>query len=102
MKLGSAIKMCRERKGMSRSILAEKTGLSVSYISLLENNKRDPNFSKVEIISTVLNIPIAILLFLATKKSEFESISPELAEKLSLLTFKLLENPYDLSEQNTV
>lgn len=92
MKLGRAIKMCREQKGITRTELAEKATLSTSYISLLENNKRDPNLSKVGHIADALGIPMTVLLFLATDKSEFESINPELAEKLSLLTLKLMEN----------
>ncbi len=94
MELGTAIRLCRERKKITRSTLAKRASLSVSYISLLENNKRDPNSSKIQKIADVLDIPIPIILFLATKKSEFESISPELAEKLSLLTFKVLEGAY--------
>lgn len=91
MRLGKAIKICREQKGISRVDLAESTGLSISYISLLENNKRDPNLSKVEKIAKALGVPTSILLFLAADKTEFESFGPELAEKLSLLTLKLIE-----------
>lgn len=91
MKLGKAIKLCREQKGYNRSELAEKANLSVSYVSLLENDKRDPSLSKVEKIAGALGMPISVLLFLAKNKSEFESINPELAEKLSLLSLKLME-----------
>ena len=54
MKLGKAIKLCREQKGYNRSELAEKANLSVSYVSLLENDKRDPSLSKVEKIAGAL------------------------------------------------
>lgn len=95
MELGKAIKICREQKGLTRTELADKTILSVSYISLLENNKRDPSLSKVEKIAAALGIPMSVLLFLATDKSEFESINSELAEKLSLLALKLIEKSSD-------
>lgn len=91
MSIGTAIKTCRNRKGMTLLELSEKSHLSVSYISLLENNKRDPNLSKVEAISNALKIPLSLLLFLSEEKEKFESISPELAEKLSLLTLKVME-----------
>lgn len=91
MSIGAAIKLCRDRKGLTLSELSEKSGLSVSYISLLENNKRDPNLSKVESISDALNIPLSLLLFLSEEKEKIESLSPELAEKLSLLTLKMIE-----------
>lgn len=76
---------------MSISDLADKSLLSPSYISLLENSRRDPTFSKIEKIADALGVPLSILLFLAADKNEFESISPEIAEKLSLLTLKLIE-----------
>ena len=91
MSIGTAIKLCRGRKKLTLSELSEKSGLSVSYISLLENNKRDPNLSKVESISDALNIPLSLLLFLSEEKEKIESLSPELAEKLSLLTLKMIE-----------
>ena len=91
MSIGTAIKLCRDRKNLTLSELSKKSGLSISYISLLENNKRDPNLSKVEQISKALNIPLSILLFLSEDKKEIESLNPELAEKLSLLTLKLIE-----------
>ena len=97
MHLGKAIKLCRVHKGISRSELASTTELSISYVSLLENNKRDPNLSKLHKISSALDIPISVLLFLASDKNEFESINPELAEKLSLLTLKLIEKSSDRS-----
>lgn len=91
MELGRAIKLCREQKSITRTELAEKAKLSISYISLLENNQRDPNLSKVGLIADALGIPLTVLFFLAADKSKFESISPELAEKLSLLSLKLME-----------
>ena len=92
MQLGKAIKMCRERKGLSRTELADKAGISLSYLSLLEKNGRDPSVSKVKDISDALDVPTSILMFLASDKDEIESISPELAEKLSLLSLKLMES----------
>lgn len=91
MSIGTAIKLCRDRKNLTLSELSEKSGLSTSYISLLENNKRDPNLSKVESIASALNIPLSILLFLSEEKEKIESINPEIAEKLSLLTLKMIE-----------
>lgn len=92
MELGKAIRISREQRGYTRSELADKAKLSLSYVSLLENSKRDPNLSKIEKIAEALDIPVSILFFLAADKSEIESISSELAEKMSLLTLKLLES----------
>ena len=83
MNLGEAIRFCRTQKKMTQARLAERTGLSVSYISLLEQNKRDPSFSTVERIADELRVPTSILLFLAADISDLSPFDKELAEKLS-------------------
>jgi transcriptional regulator with XRE-family HTH domain len=90
MNLGKAIKLCRTQKNMKQSDLADLAQISVSYLSLLEQGKRDPNFSTVQHIASALNIPISILAFLAAEKEEILDISPELAEKLSYTALQLI------------
>ena len=48
MNIGRAIKLCRNQKGFTKTKLAENSGLSVSYLTLLEQGKRDPNLSTLE------------------------------------------------------
>ena len=91
MNLGKAIKLCRTQKNLSQAELAALVDLSVSYISLLERNKRDPNISTVKVIANALNIPFSILMFLAAETDELAGINPELAEKLSYTALKLIE-----------
>lgn len=83
MNLGKAIKFCRSQRALTQEDLAKRVKLSVSYISLLEQNKRDPSFSTVENIARELGVPTSILLFLAADKTDFEPFERELAEKLS-------------------
>lgn len=93
MNLGKAIKLCRTQKNLKQADLADLVQVSVSYISLLEKGKRDPNFSIVQKIAAALNIPISILAFLATENNELSDISPELAEKLSHTALQLMGAP---------
>jgi len=58
---------------------------------LIEQGKRDPNFSVLESISKGLDVPLSILVFLATDNSEIKSISPELFEKLSITALELVK-----------
>lgn len=99
MNLGKAIKLCRTQKNMSQAELATLVDLSVSYISLLERNKRDPNISTVKGIANALNIPFSILMFLAAETDELAGINPELAEKLSYTALKLIEASANESTQ---
>ncbi|WP_386691966.1 hypothetical protein O1Q79_01874 [Lonepinella sp. MS14434] len=90
MNIGKAIKLCRNQRNLTKLKLAEKAELSVSYITLLEQGKRDPNLSTIEKICTALNIPTSILMFLATDAHERDELSTELSEKLSYLAWSLI------------
>jgi transcriptional regulator with XRE-family HTH domain len=99
MNLGRAIKLCRTQKNLKQSQLAKKAKLSVSYLSLLEQEKRDPPFSTVEKIAGALDVPVSILMFLATDKEEISEISPELAEKLAYTALRLISSNSDESTE---
>ena len=91
MNIGKAIKLCRVQKSMRQSELAESAEISVAYLSLIENDKRDPNFSVLQAISRSLDVPLSILVFLATDNSELKEMSPELFEKLSVTALDLVK-----------
>ncbi len=90
MNLGKVIRLCRNQKDMSLEALSSKAGISVSYLSLLERGKRDPNFSTLEKISLGLDVPVSILVFLAAK-DELNKVSPELADKLANISLSLIQ-----------
>ena len=90
MNLGKVIRLCRNQKDMSLEALSSKAGISVSYLSLLERGKRDPNFSTLEKISSGLDVPVSILVFLAAK-DELNKVSPELADKLANISLSLIQ-----------
>lgn len=92
MNIGKAIKLCRNQRGLTKVKLAEKSGLSASYLTLLEQGKRDPNLSTLEQICRALQIPSTVLMFLASDAEERAGISSELAEKLSVLALSLIGN----------
>ena len=91
MDIGKAIKLCRIRKSMSQTEIARLANISISYLSLLERGKRDPNLTTVEKISAALNVPVSILMFLAADSDEMSQIDPQLAEKLSYAALRLIE-----------
>ena len=93
MNLGRAIKMCRTQRGMSQLDVALKSDCSVSYLSMLENNKRDPALSLTEKIAHALDVPISILFFLASEKDELSGIDKSLTGELSRMALDLLNDP---------
>jgi len=91
MNISRALKLCRTQKGMTKTKLAKKANISISYLSLLEQGKRDPNLTTVNKLCNALNIPASIFMFLASDVNELNGISTELAEKLSLTALQLME-----------
>ena len=94
MNLGKAISLCRTRRGLTQSELADRAGLSTSYLSLLEQNKRkDPTLSTIQKLAIALGLPSGILFFLAADKTELSGLEPELQEKLAYAALSLLNAP---------
>ena len=79
------------QRQLSQTELASLADISVSYLSLIERDKRDPNFSTVERIAQALEVPLSILVFLAMDGSELKEISKELAEKLAYTSLSLVQ-----------
>jgi transcriptional regulator with XRE-family HTH domain len=90
MNLGKAIKLCRTQREFTQAELADRACISKSYLSLIERGKRDPSFSTFQDIAAALEIPESILVFLAADSAGIEALNPDLAEKLSHTTLKLI------------
>ena len=93
MNVGQAIKMCRTLRGVSQADLARRAECSVSYLCLLENNKRDPSLSTLTKVSQALNVPVGILFFLASEHGELTGMNKELAGELARTALELLSEP---------
>ena len=57
MDVGSAIRLCRNGAA-SQTDVATRAECSVSYLSMLENNKRDPTLSMITKIAEALHVPV--------------------------------------------
>jgi transcriptional regulator with XRE-family HTH domain len=90
MNLGRSIKLCRTNRGMSQEELAKKVGLSISYISLIEQGKRDPPMSTVEEMADALGVPVSLLTFLAAEAGDLKGVPEDVRDKLSGIAYKLL------------
>lgn len=88
MKTGTLIREARESKGFNQEDLADEVGVSKNYISLVENNKKDPSIKFLQDVSVYLGIP-AILLTIA-KVGMPEGKTPE-EIKIRMQVEKLLE-----------
>lgn len=100
MNIGTAIRMLRARRDWTLATLAEKSRLSVSYLSLVESGKREVSFQGGRGIAEAFGIPFITLLALSIPPSQMLEISSEarskLREALMLLVEELGEPPTDL------
>ena len=94
MNLGKIIKSCRVSKGLTQSQLSELTDISVSHICLMEKNKREPTLSKLESIAQALNMPLSVLVFLASQNNEVDEFNKEQIEELSKNLMGLMDVAY--------
>lgn len=91
MNLGKAISLCRTQRGLTQAELAARAGLSISYLSLLEQNKRkDPTLSTIQRLAEALRVPSGILFFLAADQRELSGLDADLQEKLAHAALRLL------------
>lgn len=91
MKLGGAIKEYRTRRKLSLKALADQTGLSVGYLSLLEREKRDPTLSTVERIAHALGISVFMLVLSAQDDTELTAFDADLKVKLAYAVLQSFE-----------
>ena len=64
-KLGDEIKRARTELGLTQQRLAELTGVTVNYISLVENGHRGVGMEQMDKFANAFGIPTAFLLVLA-------------------------------------
>lgn len=91
MNIGIALRTCRISKGLSQRQLSEQAGLSISYLSYLERNRRDPTISTLVKIAKSLEIPLYLLVFMASEWEELMWADQDLQEKLSLAVIQYLK-----------
>lgn len=77
MDLGNAIVKIRLQKGIKQNKLAEECKISQTYLSQIENNKRDPNISTLKTISDALGIPLPLLFFSSITEADIPSAKKE-------------------------
>jgi transcriptional regulator with XRE-family HTH domain len=88
MRLGAAVKDLRRKAGLRQEDLAERVGLTQSYLSQIENDRKEPNLSTLRQIGGELGVSLPILFFLSMdeedvrpeRKEAFDRIFPHLKD----------------------
>lgn len=82
MKIGKAIRLARANRGLRQAELAKRLDVSPNYISLLENDHRDPSWRFVCRAADALDTPLPVLILLAADKPNEQKDSLSLGTEL--------------------
>lgn len=74
MNIGNALKDIRKGKKLTQKELANKIGISNTYLSEIENNSRKPNIDLVKTIADALDVNF---LYLILKSLEAQDLKNE-------------------------
>ena len=92
MHLGRAILSLRKDRGWSQKRLAREIGHDHSYVSHLEAGNRVPSMGLLTSIADALDVPVWLIMFLASGEHNLNGIDAGTAEELGgLLRQVLLE-----------
>ena len=72
---GEVIRMLRELKGWTQVDLAKRSGISVTNISLLENEKVDIGKKRAEQLAKAFNVHPAIIMFPEYEAKEIQKVA---------------------------
>lgn len=61
--INEALRLLRRFKGLSQTQMAQRLGVTKSWISEIEANKKEPTLNLLQIYSEVLDVPLSSILF---------------------------------------
>jgi len=96
MNLGNTIVLLRERKELNQGELATKLGISQTYLSQIENNKKMPTIGMLENIGKVLSTPLPFLFFLSIdaedipigKRPDYETVGHHIKDFITAMLYE--------------
>ena len=95
MNLGETIKQLRKRNGLNQSQLAELCEITVTYLSLIENGKKEPTLSLLKTIANSLQVPLPILLFSALTEEDIPESRKEFFNVIKPSIDSMIDNLID-------
>lgn len=98
MNIGQAIYTVRKKKLLSQQKFSKLVGIDQSYLSMIENNKKQPSMKLLERISQETKTPLPILLFFSLSE---EDVTPKKRELYRILFPKVKEMVGELFESNS-
>ena len=87
---GHAIKMARTARSFTQKQLAERLDVAASFVSLLESGKRKPSVDTLEQVCSALEVPMHLLVLMASSEKELQRVDEAEARALSSHLLRIL------------
>ncbi|KVH31492.1 XRE family transcriptional regulator [Burkholderia cepacia] len=71
----------------------------MSYLSMLENNKRDPTLSTIMKIAEALQVPVGVMFFLASEKEELGQIDEDTVKAIERAALASLQSQVEAAHE---
>lgn len=91
MNVGIEIKKMRKKRSMSQVKLASACGITQTYLSQIENGKKEPNSSTLKSIANTLNFPLPVLYLRSLEESDIPESKRQAYQMLSPSINSLLD-----------
>ena len=89
MRLGRTLKILRVASGLSQAALAKDLEVTPNYLSLVENDRREPSLTFLKKVAAKLDVPLGYFLWLALNEGDAKEESA-FAEKMNTLLMELI------------
>lgn len=90
--IAESIKKIRRVRGLSQNELAIRSGLTASYLCLIENGKRSPSVQTITVLSEALDTPVEVLLWDAVEiPGNLSKEDRQICESAKLIVRKFYE-----------
>ena len=94
--LGSLIAYIREKKGLSKTVVADATGINVGHLTHIEKGERNPSQKALKDICKALDIPYQPLSYTYDKELTEDQVRFNLIEAVPYDTVPLISNVEDM------
>lgn len=91
MKLGQTLKILRVASGLRQATLAKELEVTPNYLSLVENDRREPSLAFLKKFAIRLDVPLGYFLWLALGNTGSEE-EVDLRDKMDALLTELLRD----------
>lgn len=78
--IGATIKKYREKSNLKQTELAKKIKVTSTYVSAVENNRKEPSISLLNAICRVIQLPKEVLFLEAVTINDFKKKDREIID----------------------